>query len=67
MNLSAKYLIKILEERGFIFKRAKGSHQLYHNILTNRTIVVPVHNKDMKKGTFYAILKQADIDKNDLE
>lgn len=33
MNLSPKRLIKFLEDNGFIFKRAKGSHQLYHNPL----------------------------------
>lgn len=65
MNRSAKELIKILEERGFVFKRAKGSHQIYHNPATNKTVVVPLHgNKDMPKGTYYAILRQADIDKN---
>jgi predicted RNA binding protein YcfA (HicA-like mRNA interferase family) len=29
MNQSPKYLIKILEKNGFVFKRSKGSHQLY--------------------------------------
>jgi predicted RNA binding protein YcfA (HicA-like mRNA interferase family) len=63
MNLSPKQLIKILEHNGFIFKRSKGSHQLYFNQLTNKTVIVPVHGgKDMKKGTFLAILKQAGID-----
>lgn len=67
MNLSPKYLIKLLEANGFYFKRAKGSHQLYFNSQSNITIIVPVHGgKDMKKGTFLAILKQAGIDKNDL-
>ncbi|MFZ4797905.1 MAG: type II toxin-antitoxin system HicA family toxin [Bacteroidia bacterium] len=67
MNLSPKYLIKLLEANGFYFKRAKGSHQLYYNSQTNITIIVPFHGgKDMKKGTFLAILKQAGIDKNDL-
>jgi predicted RNA binding protein YcfA (HicA-like mRNA interferase family) len=67
MNQSPKYLIKILEHYGFIFKRFKGSHQLYYNPTTNKTVVVPVHGgKDMKKGTFLAVLKQAGIDKNDL-
>jgi predicted RNA binding protein YcfA (HicA-like mRNA interferase family) len=28
--------------------------------------VVPMHNKDLPKGTLVAILKQAGIDKNDL-
>jgi predicted RNA binding protein YcfA (HicA-like mRNA interferase family) len=67
MNLSPKHLIKLLEANRFYFKRAKGSHQLYYNSQTNITIIVPVHGgKDMKKGTFLAILKQAGIDKNDL-
>ena len=61
MNLSPKHLIKILEEHGFIFKRSRGSHEVYYNPATNKTTTVPVHgNKDMKKGTFLAILKQAE-------
>jgi predicted RNA binding protein YcfA (HicA-like mRNA interferase family) len=49
-----KYLIKILEAHGFIYKRAKGSHQLYYNSETNKTVTVPVHGgKDMKKGAFW--------------
>jgi predicted RNA binding protein YcfA (HicA-like mRNA interferase family) len=68
MNLNPRYLIKILEQHGYIFKRSKGSHQLYYNPITNKTIIVPVHGgKDLKKGTFLAILKQADIDKNNLD
>lgn len=67
MDLNPKYLIKILEQYGFVFKRSKGSHRLYHNALTDKTVIVPVHGgKDLKKGTFLAILKQAGIDKKDL-
>lgn len=62
MNLSPKYLIDLLEQNGFVFKRSKGSHRLYYNAQTNKTVIVPVHgNKDLKKGTFFAILKQAGI------
>lgn len=68
MNLSPKHLIKILEQYGFIFKRAKGSHQLYYNSATNKTVIVPFHGgKDIKKPTFLGILKQAGIDKNVLD
>lgn len=64
MNQSPKYLIKLLEENGFLFKRAKGSHQIFHNSITNKTVIVPVHgSKDVKKGTFLGILKQAGIEK----
>ena len=62
MNLSPKYLIKLLVQNGFVLQRTKGSHQLYYNSTTGKTVVVPVHGgKDMKKGTFLAILKQAGI------
>ena len=68
MNLSPKYLIKILENYGFFYERTKGSHQLYFNPITNKTIIVPVHGeKDMKKGTFMAILKQAGIEKSEID
>ena len=68
MNLNPKHLIKILEQYGFIFKRSKGSHQLFYNLVTHKTVIVPVHGgKDMKKGTFLLILKQAGIDINNLD
>ncbi len=64
MNLSAKNLIKILRKNGFEFRRAKGSHQVYYNNETNKTVIVPLHgNKDLAKGTFLSIIKQAGIDK----
>lgn len=68
MNLSAKFLAEVLGQNGFIFKRSKGSHHIYFNAFTNKTVVVPIHgNKDIPKGTFFAILKQAGIDKNELK
>lgn len=67
MNLSPKRLIEILEENGFYLKRTgKGSHHIYYNPDTKITVPVPVHNKDMKKGTFLGILKDAGIDHRDL-
>jgi predicted RNA binding protein YcfA (HicA-like mRNA interferase family) len=68
MNLSPRRLIQILEQHGFYYKRTKGSHQIYYNPATNKTAIVPVHGgRDMKKGTFYSVLKQAGIDKSDLD
>lgn len=67
MNQSPQYLIKLLEKNGFIFKRSKGSHKIFYNAPTNLTVIVPVHgSKDVKKGTFLSILKQAGIDKTEL-
>jgi predicted RNA binding protein YcfA (HicA-like mRNA interferase family) len=65
VNLSPWHLIKILEQQGFIFKRSKGSHQVFYNPDSRKTVSVPVHGgKDMAKGTFLSILRQAGIDRN---
>ncbi len=66
MNLSSKALIQILEKNSFEYKRQKGSHQIYYNPSSRITVSVPFHNKDLKKGTFFGILKQANIDKNSI-
>ena len=64
--LTPKELIKLLEQKGFVFDRAKGSHQIYFHKEKKLRVVVPMHNKDLPAGTLHAILKQADIDKNEL-
>lgn len=62
MNLSPDYLIRLLEEAGFIFKLSKGSHKVFYNPINNKTIIVPYHNgKDLRKGAFMAIVKQAGL------
>jgi predicted RNA binding protein YcfA (HicA-like mRNA interferase family) len=67
MNYSAKNLISLLERNGYFFKRANGSHHLFYNPLSGKTVIVPMHgNKDLAKGTFYAILKQAGIYKTEI-
>jgi predicted RNA binding protein YcfA (HicA-like mRNA interferase family) len=65
-SLTAKELIKILEGKGFVLKRIHGSHHYLIHPLTERIVVVPMHNKDLPKGTLHAILKQAGIDKNEI-
>lgn len=67
MDFSAKRLMRLLEERGWELARIKGSHYIYFHKELNRTIPVPVHgNRDIPKGTFYTILKQAGIDRTDV-
>jgi len=65
LSYSAKELITILKKNGFEFKRSKGSHHIYENQMTGKITVVPIHgNKDLPKGTYYGILKQAGLDKD---
>ena len=56
-------IVRILKRFGFEFYRqAAGSHEIWHNPLTNRYTTLPNHTGDMPEGTLRAILKQADID-----
>lgn len=65
-SLSPKELKKLLLQKGFKLARIQGSHHYFINPDTNKITVIPMHCKNLPKGTFYAILKQAGIDKKEL-
>jgi predicted RNA binding protein YcfA (HicA-like mRNA interferase family) len=58
--MKPKELIKILEMNGFIFARQTGSHAIYKN-KDKLMAVVPIHNRDIPKGTLHSILKDAQV------
>jgi predicted RNA binding protein YcfA (HicA-like mRNA interferase family) len=53
--LTPKKVIQVLERIGFTFYRQKGSHRIY--VYEDKQVVVPYHNKDLKKGTLLNIIK----------
>jgi len=55
--LKSRDIIRILERAGFIEHRQKGGHKIFKK--GNLRVTVPVHNKDLKKGTIHAIIEQA--------
>jgi len=61
-SCTPKEIVDLLLKNGFELLRTKGSHQIFLNRQTGLRTVVPMHNKDLKKGTLHAILKQAGID-----
>jgi predicted RNA binding protein YcfA (HicA-like mRNA interferase family) len=65
-SLTPKELIEILKRKGFLLKRIHGSHHYFRHAQSGKVVVVPMHNKDLAKGTLHAILKQAGIDKNEI-
>lgn len=54
-------MIKLLEKNGFVLIRSNGSHHIYENKETNKKTVVPLHCKELKKGTEQKILKDAGL------
>jgi predicted RNA binding protein YcfA (HicA-like mRNA interferase family) len=65
-SLTPQKIIKVLEKKGFVLDRIKGSHHIYNHPETKRRIVVPLHKRDLPKGTSLEILKQAGISKEEL-
>jgi len=65
-SLTPQKIIKILEKKGFVLDRIKGSHHIYYNSETKKRVIVPLHKRDLPKGTLLEILKQADISKDEL-
>ncbi|MCM2466670.1 type II toxin-antitoxin system HicA family toxin [Methanoculleus oceani] len=65
--LTAQKIIKILGKKGFVLDRVKGSHHLFYHPETKRQVVVPVHGRDLPTGTLLEILKQAGIEREEIE
>ncbi|MBI9039135.1 MAG: type II toxin-antitoxin system HicA family toxin [Bacteroidales bacterium] len=65
-SFTPKEIVKILLKNGFVQDRIKGSHFIYFNKNTGKRVVVPVHKKDLPKGTFWAIIKSAGLNLKDL-
>lgn len=61
--LSSKYIIKVLEDKGFKFKSQKGSHAKY--VFKQNIVIIPIKKKEIPMGTFSSILKQSGLKKGD--
>jgi Predicted periplasmic or secreted lipoprotein len=66
-SLTPEKVIKLLERNGFVLDRIKGSHHIYYNPETRKRAIVPLHKKDLPKGTMFEILKQAGISREELK
>lgn len=63
-----RLVIKSLESKGFFFVFQTGSHAKYrkkgHPTLT---VIVPIHGKEIRHGTFRSILRQAKLKEEDFQ
>ena len=56
IRLSAKQIISVLKDNGFVQIGQKGSHQKWHNPQTEATTIVPCHgNNQLALGIIYSI------------
>ena len=65
---SLRFIIKVLESNGFFFVSQSGSHAKYRKINGMiLTVIIPIHGKDVKYGTFKSILRQAGLIEDDFK
>lgn len=57
--LTPAKVIRALERTGFIFIRQRGSHRMY--VRGAKGIIIPFHNKDLRKGTLKNIIQQSGL------
>ena len=61
MPMTPREMIKLLKENGYETISQNGSHMKMKNVHTGKSVIVPYHSKDLKKGLEQEILKQAGI------
>ncbi|OGK34897.1 hypothetical protein A3F59_02780 [Candidatus Roizmanbacteria bacterium RIFCSPHIGHO2_12_FULL_38_13] len=60
-SLKPRQVIKRFEKLGFIKDRQSGSHVILYDPKSFKLVVIPMHVKDVPKGTLHAILKQTGV------
>jgi predicted RNA binding protein YcfA (HicA-like mRNA interferase family) len=58
-SLKSREMIRALEKAGFVEHRQKGSHKIFKK--DHLRVTVPIHNRDLKKGTVFCIIEQAEL------
>lgn len=60
--LKPRQVINALLRGGFYLHHQTGSHaRLIHKTRTDLSVTVPIHSKDIPKGTLRRIIRQADL------
>ncbi len=59
--LKPKDAIKRFQKLGFVKDRQTGSHVIIYHPKTKQRAVIPLHVKDLPKGTLKAILNQTGV------
>ena len=57
-SFTPKRLLRVLKQAGFVVDHQSGSHVVLRHP-NGRRAVIPLHNRDLKRGTLHGIIKQA--------
>jgi len=64
----SRLVINVLESKGLFFVSQTGSHSKYrNNSKPPLTVIVPIHGKGVRYGTFRSILRQSRLKESDFK
>ena len=65
---SSSQIIKVLQNKGFVYISQKGSHVKFRKIGGKTlTVIIPANRKEIPYGTFRSILRQAQLTKENFK
>lgn len=54
-------VVRTLEKAGWYVHRQKGSHLVMYKAGSSNLLVIPIHNRDLPKGTLHSIVRDAGL------
>jgi predicted RNA binding protein YcfA (HicA-like mRNA interferase family) len=60
-SFKPRQLIRKFEKAGYVIDRQKGSHVILDNHKEGKRLTIPLHVKDLPKGTLNSIVKQSGL------
>lgn len=64
-SFKPREVIKKFEKIGYVIDRQKGSHVILYHYKKQTRLTIPLHVKDLPKGTLLSIIKQAGLTKEE--
>ncbi len=64
--ITPRQLISVLKKFGFLEHRQHGTSHLIFKHIDGRRAVVPMHSKDIPKGTLLGIMRDCEMSKQQL-
>jgi predicted RNA binding protein YcfA (HicA-like mRNA interferase family) len=65
-SVRPRQVTHFLEQNGFVLDHTSGSHFIYYHPSSRRRAVVPLHNRDLPKGTLVSLLREAGFAREEL-
>jgi predicted RNA binding protein YcfA (HicA-like mRNA interferase family) len=59
--VTARQAVRALERCGWRLDRSRGSHQVFRHPEHRHRVVVPMHARDLAKGTLNAIIEASGV------